>query len=130
MDRHFSPVSDHLFIVLRDPLRETIPLDGRYEETFDRFEHLLVLVIQDQMNQGARVRFAAPVGRLQWKTYTDEEKDPAVAIPAEAAASGSAWPPLVAGLFAGDEGRFNRAVEGYQEILNWARREGRWGGVR
>jgi hypothetical protein len=124
MDRHFVPVSDHLFGLLRDPLREVIALDERYEDTFDRFEHFLGLVIQDQGNQlERRLRFRAPVGRLAYRRWDPPEEalDPVVAIPAEAEAAGDEWPPLRAGLFGGDPGRVKLAVENYQPVVDHMR---------
>lgn len=124
MERHFVPVSDHLFTVLRPQVREIIALDARYGDTFDRFEHFLGLVIQDQGNQReGRLRFRAPVGRLAYsrKYPSDEESDPVIAIPAEAEAAGEEWEPLRAGLFGGDLARFNLAVENYRVIVDHMR---------
>ena len=127
MERRYAPVSDHLFTILREPLRATIPLDARYEASFERFEYFHGVVVQDQDNvREGRLRFRAPVGRIGWKHWypPHEADDPATAIPAEAAAAGDRWPPLVAGLFGGDPARLGRAMERYQEVVTHAR--GRW----
>lgn len=47
MDEHRVPVSDYLFNILREPLREYIPDDKIYERHFDRFEYLSSLVFFD-----------------------------------------------------------------------------------
>jgi hypothetical protein len=127
MERHFAPVSDHLFATLREQLQPVISVDARYEDAFERFEFLYGLVIQDQSNErDGRIRFRAPIGRLGWKRWyaPDEALDPVVAIPAEAAAAGENWPPLAAGLFGGDTGRLKLALERYQAVVDYAR--GNW----
>jgi len=43
MDRRYTPLSDHLWEVLRAPLRAQIPDDRDYEDAFDWFEYLLAL---------------------------------------------------------------------------------------
>lgn len=40
--RH-TPMSDHQFEILRDPLREYLPSDAEYDQMFDWFEYLLCL---------------------------------------------------------------------------------------
>jgi SIR2-like protein len=126
MERHYVPVSDHLFAALRPSLREILALDARYEDAFDRFEHLLGLVIQDQGNQReGHLRFRAPVGRLAYRRRQspDDGPDPVAAIPAEADAAGEAWEPLRAGLFGGDLARFKLAVENYQHVVDHMRQQ-------
>jgi hypothetical protein len=72
-----TPLSNHLFEVLREPLRQYLPDDYVYETTFDWFEYLVCLTHIDQ--QGTRKEFEeekskkpdffmwAPVGRFGWK---------------------------------------------------------------
>ena len=44
--RH-TPLNDHLFEILRLPLRELVPSDEDYSRVFDLFEYLLTLVYAD-----------------------------------------------------------------------------------
>jgi hypothetical protein len=70
-NRH-TPMSDHLFEILRDPLREYLPGDIEYDQTFDWFEYLLCLCYCDaqvsrsdlQQSKAEDPNFHAPgVGR-------------------------------------------------------------------
>jgi hypothetical protein len=73
-----TPLSDHLFTVLRDPLREYLPSDGEYHRTFDWFEYLLCLCHCDAETTCAALAedkaknpdflLWASVGRFAWKT--------------------------------------------------------------
>jgi hypothetical protein len=45
--RLYTPLSDHLYEILRGPFREILPQDIRYQECFDRFEYLFALVHAD-----------------------------------------------------------------------------------
>ena len=47
MERHNTPLNDHLFEVLRDPLRDFLPDEIDYERFFDRFEYLFALISAD-----------------------------------------------------------------------------------
>jgi hypothetical protein len=60
-ENHRTPLSDHLFEVLREPFRETVPADDDYDEAFLMFEYL----------QGLLVWSSSPgrslIGRAGWK---------------------------------------------------------------
>jgi hypothetical protein len=127
-ERRYAPISDHLYAVLREPLRNAIGLDVRYAEAFDRFEYLLGLVIADQDDQES-TRLRAPVGRIGWRHREPDGKqmDPVVQIPAEADAAGDQWGPLAAGMFGGEWARVRKAIADYQVIVrhireSWSRR--------
>ena len=71
-----TPLSDHLYEALRVPLKEYLPGDKKYDETFNWFEYLLGLCHCD--SQMTRPQLAenlknphyhawAPVGRYAWK---------------------------------------------------------------
>src|SRR5439155_16202210 len=62
-ERHYTPVNDRMFDVLRESLREYFPGDSEYEEAFDRFEYLVALIEFDQ-----RGEMWAPVGRFGWRS--------------------------------------------------------------
>lgn len=122
MERHYAPASDHLYEAVREPLMDVIRLDARYEETFLRFEYLLGLIVQDQINSGVEGVPRAPIGRLGWKKdFSQGAADPVGEIVAEAAECGDSWPPLRAGLFGGQMDRFVHAAEQYKQVVEWAR---------
>jgi len=79
----YSPLSDRVFEVLRDPLREYLPSDGEYDRTFDWFEYLLCLshcdasVSRSDLEQlraeNPNFTLFASVGRFGWKGGYDGE---------------------------------------------------------
>ncbi len=118
------PVSDHLYQVLREPLRELLPEDITYEKYFDRFEYLLALIYADlEQKYFHRGGVVGPIGCFGWRyqrlppTQTIMGK-----IEAEVAALGQDWPPLKAGLFNSSVDRFlalKRAFDEKLERLPW-----------
>lgn len=72
--RAHTPVSDHLFHVLRDSLRDYLPDDEAYEEAFDRFEYLwAILDVDAQLAAGVPPDSASfPVGRFAWRKDATE----------------------------------------------------------
>jgi len=79
----YTPLSDHLFVVLRDPLREYLPSDAEYEQTFDWFEYLLCLChcdagvsrsdLQRRRDKDPDFTLWASVGRFAWKGRDEGE---------------------------------------------------------
>jgi hypothetical protein len=80
-ERQHTPLSNHLFDVLREPLRDYLPDDQTYETTFDWFEYLLGLVhcdqqvtrreLEEQKSKDPSYYIWGPVGRFGWKTGDD-----------------------------------------------------------
>jgi hypothetical protein len=74
-ENQITPLSEHLFSVLRDPLREYLPDDVLYDETFDWFEYLLALIHCDLTISPEKLavwkgtenwRIWSPPGRFVW----------------------------------------------------------------
>ncbi len=75
--KRYTPLSDRLFQVLRDPLREYLPSDSDYDHTFDWFEYLLCLCHCDaettrpslaaMKEQDPNFKLRTSVGRFAWK---------------------------------------------------------------
>jgi hypothetical protein len=63
---HKTPVSDYLFAVLREPLREFLPDDVVYQACFDKFEYVVSLVHTD-ITEPIRGWGWAPVGCYIWR---------------------------------------------------------------
>jgi hypothetical protein len=71
-----TPLSDRFFEILRDPLREYLPGDREYSQTFDWFEYLLGLChcdakvsradLQDLKAKDPKFNIWASVGRYCW----------------------------------------------------------------
>jgi len=77
-ESRLTPLNDHLFDTLRDPLREYVPDDVLYDELFDWFEYLLALVHCDlttttealsELKRADTWKIWAPRGRFAWKGW-------------------------------------------------------------
>ena len=75
-ERQFTPLCNHLEQALRAPVREFIPDDSEYRESFDWFEYLLALVHVDLTRsteslkpsaEGEEVKAWGPIGCFGWR---------------------------------------------------------------
>jgi hypothetical protein len=108
--RRKSPTSPYLFERLREPLREWIPEDGRYEECFCRFEYLIALVIAD-LYQKTSGHFQAIDGLyIQKSQYR-------LALDAEITKVAERWSFLKAGLFEGSIDRLRLAKQSFDAAV-------------
>ena len=103
MERRHTPLSDHLYDLLRDPLREYLPDATACERAFDRFEYFLSLAHADV------TRRWAPVGRFGWRAGVDPDGYMGRQISDEASRQGGAWAPFQAGFFEGSLERYEAA---------------------
>ena len=112
---HYIPVSNYLLKSLRETLRGAIPVDYEYETTFDRFEYILGLIIEDIRNQRPNdILASGPVGNFNRNRYSTTGTPPLwERIKAEAEQAGAGWGPIRAGIFGGSTDRFDAAEEGY-----------------
>jgi hypothetical protein len=120
-EKYYVPVSEHLFAVLRDPLRDILPDDREYESCFDRFEYLLALIYADLEEKRNRY-FWGPIGRFGWKARRSIEQTIIEEIEYESTEAKDLWPPLSAGLFDGSFERFLKVETEFINIikkLNW-----------
>lgn len=123
MENKYTPLSDHLFEVLRDPLKDILPQESEYERCFDRFEYLLALVHADLYEkETGRGRFWGPMGRFLWKDQYERERSELSVLKKEAEGKGEDWPALKAGLFGGSGERFMAVANGFEQIV------GKWNG--
>lgn len=118
MDRHHTPLSDHLYEVLRETLRGFLPQDIYYQRCFDRFEYLSALVHVDlNLREGG---FSwGPVGSFGWRrrSHLGNQDDIVREIENEATTTGQDWPPLQVGLFNGSLENFRAAKASYDQHL-------------
>jgi hypothetical protein len=115
-ERNHTPVSDHLYELLRSLLHEYLPDDRRYQETFDYFEYMLSLVYADLLNR-QKGRVWAPFGRFTWR-YDDNPADsPMNRIELEVQKDGDEWRILKAGLFDGSLQRFKEIKAQYDRLV-------------
>jgi hypothetical protein len=100
MARRHTPGSDHLVNVLSYPLREYIPNQLDFEDTFDRLEYLVSMSINDFYLQSSQHPWG-PIGRFGWRSELDADQSVARKIQDELQSDGQDWGPLKAGFFGG-----------------------------
>ena len=102
MDRHHTPLNDHLCAKLRAPLREFLPRDEDYQDAFDRFEYLLGLVHADLNRWEVENGWWGPVGCFAWRVRRfHQEGGISEKIGTEIETEGTNWSLLKTGLFGG-----------------------------
>lgn len=120
----YTPLSEHLCALLREPLRIAIPRDGKYEETFDRFEYLLGLVCGDLVVPGpSQGEGWGPAGCFLWRHYHDQTRRVMSRVEQELQAAGDQWPPLQAGLFGGNLERLRTRKSLFDAFIQQLRRD-------
>jgi len=112
----YTPTSDHLQQILREPFMKYIPDDEQYFNFFDRFEYLFALVYFD-LNKKYRERNWAPVGRFLWRNRDETERHIITEIECESTEEGDNWPPIKAGLFNGSFDRFQNIEKEFVEFF-------------
>jgi len=118
LERHHTPISDRLYLVLRDATREVVPSDAEYEPFFDRFEYLWALLHvdatlgTDHWHQGW-----GPVGRFGWRRRAKGDREPAV-VSREVERAGKDWPPLASGLFGGSLDRLQEVSGAFDQFTS------------
>jgi hypothetical protein len=111
-ERKRTPVNDYLFDLLRPMLRDYLPGDTEYEETFDIFEYVLSLTYLDITGESW-----SPMGRFGWRWSEDWERSPITEFISVGLEQGSEWELLKAGFFRGTVGRFNQIEQLQKEHL-------------
>ncbi|HAX61400.1 MAG TPA: hypothetical protein DCX95_02415 [Elusimicrobia bacterium] len=119
----FTPLNDHLHILLRSPLKEYLPDNKNYDDTFDKFEYLMALVQADlgekRSNNGD---FWGTIGRFGWKCYQGYGYNIVTEMDDEIKKQGKEWSLLKVGLFDKSIARLNQVVTGFKarlDQLNW-----------
>jgi hypothetical protein len=112
-----TPVSSYLFELLRPAMRDYLPDDTKYEETFDTFEYLLTLTYMDLVRYGS-----PPRGRFIWRYIDiDIDRNWEGSPPAELARvqieKGIDGELLRAGFFNGSIDRFKEIVQTHRDGL-------------
>jgi hypothetical protein len=113
-EREYTPVNNYLFDLLRPLLRDYLPDDTRYEETFDTFEYLLALIYMDLVRETW-----APIGRFGWRYKYEEawERSPLAEFARVELEKGVDSELLRAGFFGGSVDRFKEIVQTHRDWL-------------
>jgi len=116
MERQYTPLSNHLFDLLRERIRDLIPDDFEFETAFDKYEYFFALVQTEYFQNSQSPRKGQP-GRFAWNIRYHPETNIVRQIEMESAAAGNNWPPLRSGLFEGDPEKFKSIKSIYDEFL-------------
>lgn len=115
--KYYTPLSDYLFRLFREPLREFLPADADYQGCFDRSEYLLALVHFDLREKHKYGFQWAPIGCFGWRHRLDQSERISAEVEQEVAIAGEKWPPLQVGLFDGSLDRLNIAKQGVDTFV-------------
>lgn len=117
-ERNYTPLSDHLYKILRDQLREFLPQETRYRKYFDRFEYLFDLVQFDIIKEYRHGGYGL-IGSFSWRCnhLPSSEVNIMDEIESEASEAGDAWPLLKTGIFGGDFERFKVAKQEFDKYI-------------
>jgi hypothetical protein len=106
------PASSYILQRLREPLREFVPEDGRYNELFSRFEYIISLVVSHLCQKEYTGPFGAVPGlyltRRNLPQYFQEQIEK----------HKERWPFLKAQLFDGSLERLKETKTGFDEAVN------------
>jgi hypothetical protein len=115
----YAPLSEHLFLAMREPMRQYFSDDGEFEDIFDRYEYLQSLVVADFREKAYGPPFSALMGRFAWKAMRRAyERSVLDEINEEVKSAGADWPPLKAGLFDGSVERLHSVRTGIDERIS------------
>ncbi|MCI5068407.1 hypothetical protein, partial [Acidovorax sp.] len=112
-ERQYTPLSEYLFKLVQPQIDDILFIGKNYESAFDTFEILFALSVAD-INLLKERNPWGPIGRFGWKRRTSS---PFNTLIEEAKAEGAAWEPLKAGLFGGNQARFQRVATEYSRLL-------------
>lgn len=111
------PMSNRLYDVLREPLREFIPDDETYERTFDRFEYVQALVSADVPKHER-----STLGAFMYRHDAFPDGSVVTQLKDEANSAGADWQLLKLGFFGGSVQRLQAAmklVDSAIEKMGW-----------
>jgi hypothetical protein len=112
LERHGTPISDHLFGLLKESLELCAIDEVEYQRAFDRFEYLYALVHGDLHEKESPIGHTwGPIGCFLWRRGILEEVGREITDQVEG------WPPLRAGLFGGSLERLKQVKEQIDGIV-------------
>ncbi len=113
MPGQYTPFNNHLYKILRNPLKPILPLDSDYEKYFNYFEYLCSLVYVYNKNSGSW----GPIGRYKW-VYNDEIESSVInLVKKEIETYGENWEPVRANLFGGSIENAKAIIHKFDECL-------------
>lgn len=110
LENHKTPMSDHLFELLREDFSDLIPDNEKYENCFDRFEYYVALLYADNEVCSGKNDPWVPTGCFLWRNL-DWSPDGLLgkALIGEIETEGESSPLLRTGMFGGSVDRIKIA---------------------
>jgi hypothetical protein len=121
MLKKLTPISYRLYDILREPLRDFLADDFKYQKYFDKFEYLMALIHADIRKEQGRNPWG-PEGCFSWRYRHSSGYNVFDDIEAEAEKDGEKWPLLREGFFGGSLSRFKLVkseYDGYISTQRW-----------
>jgi hypothetical protein len=112
-----TPINNRLYNILRDPLREFLADDIKYQRCFDKFEYLMALIHADIMKEQGRNPWG-PEGCFSWRYRRFAGYNIFDEVGSEVSEAEDEWPLLKEGLFGGSISRFNSVKSKYDEYIS------------
>lgn len=112
---HYSPLSNHMFALLREPLHQYLPDEVEYTLAFDRLELFIGLAYVDLAGWEPGQSAWGPGGRFVRRHMGRRELY--VQVESEIADQKLEWGLLKAGLFGGKSERLRAVWDAYMEVL-------------
>lgn len=122
--KYYTPVSEHLHIILREELKSLIPSETEYDNAFDIFEYLVALEhghLREKERGDKEFReWWGPVGMFGYKLKLPYKNrpNPINDFCSSITTAGSDAPVLKAGLFGGSIERFNEVKAGMDKFIS------------
>ncbi len=119
-ERHYVPMSEHLYKQVQPTLDDILFVGKNYESSFDEFEVMLGLAVAYERRVNEEGVWG-PIGRFGWKLH-NESNSPFSKILKKAKEEKDNWEPIKQGMFGGDFEKFEIAADEYSGLLsklNW-----------
>lgn len=116
-ERQFTPVSEYLFSLLNNKLKDTVLFGDDYEDFFDRFEIVFSFQCAHERNRIMKNYGWLPIGRFGWKYSRASDSSPLLLLCQEASQKKDEWPPIKAGFFGGVYEQFETIAQQYMQRL-------------
>jgi hypothetical protein len=115
-DRDYTPLSNHLRQVLREPLKEHLAEESDYDAAFDRLEYLFSLRFWQSTFQNREYAWA-PLGGFAVRSKYRPHLQIMRKMDDEIKSLGGDWPPLKAGVLDGSIDEIKQAKQAFDRYI-------------
>ena len=117
LEKHHTPLSDHVSALLQPVLDELLFLGGDFDMAFDDFEVLLALEHAHLYSSESSGGVWGPPGRFAWRFRSADMTSPFHRVMAEFEREGTTWAPIKGGLFQGSAARFREIAAPFGKMI-------------